>query len=98
VNFVVMAGMDAGQSLVTRVSSGIKTFADVKGLRLAVNTPASQALLLDVLKLYAPLDVTADQRRHARIQLARALSANLSTSSTAFPHDSPWVKWKARVA
>jgi TRAP transporter TAXI family solute receptor len=48
----VMAGMDAGQSLVTRASSGIKTFADVKGLRLAVNAPASRALLLDVLKLY----------------------------------------------
>ena len=48
----VMAGMDAGQALVTRVSSGIKTFADVKGLRVAVNAPASKALLLAVLKLY----------------------------------------------
>jgi uncharacterized protein len=48
----VMAGMDAGQSLVTRAASGIKTFADVKGLRLAANTPASKALLLAALKPY----------------------------------------------
>jgi uncharacterized protein len=48
----VMAGMDAGQSLVTRVESGIRTFGDVKGLRLAVNAPASKALLLAALKSY----------------------------------------------
>jgi len=48
----VMAGMDAGQTLITRVSSGIKTFADVKGLRVAVNAPTSKAMFLDVLKLY----------------------------------------------
>jgi hypothetical protein len=48
----VMAGMDAGQSLVTRAVSSIKTFADVKGSRLAANAPASKALLLAALKLY----------------------------------------------
>jgi uncharacterized protein len=48
----VMAGMDAGQSLVTRAVSSIKTFADVKGVRLAANAPASKALLLAALKPY----------------------------------------------
>jgi len=48
----VMAGMDAGQSLVTRAGSGIKTFGDVKGLRLAANAPASKALLLAALEPY----------------------------------------------
>jgi TRAP transporter TAXI family solute receptor len=48
----VMAGMDAGQSLVTRAASGIRTFGDVKGLRLAANAPASKALLLAALKPY----------------------------------------------
>lgn len=48
----VMAGMDAGQSLVTRVESGIRTFGDVKGLRLAANAPASKALLMAALKPY----------------------------------------------
>jgi hypothetical protein len=48
----VMAGMDAGQSLVTRAVSSIKTFGDVKGLRLAANAPASKALLLAALKPY----------------------------------------------
>jgi hypothetical protein len=48
----VMAGMDAGQSLVTRAVSSIKTFADVKGSRLAANAPASKALLLAALKPY----------------------------------------------
>jgi TRAP transporter TAXI family solute receptor len=48
----VMAAMDAGQSLVTRADSGIKTFGDVKDLRLAANSPASKALLLAALKLY----------------------------------------------
>ena len=48
----VMAGMDAGQSLVTGAGSGIKTFADVKGLRLAANAPASKALLLAALAVY----------------------------------------------
>jgi len=53
----VMAGMDAGQSLVTRAASGIKTFADVKGLRLAANTSASKALLLAALKPYGVKEV-----------------------------------------
>ncbi|HTO12581.1 MAG TPA: TAXI family TRAP transporter solute-binding subunit [Candidatus Binatia bacterium] len=48
----VMAGMDAGQSLVTSAGSGIKTFGDVKGLRLAANAPASKALLLAALQVY----------------------------------------------
>jgi TRAP transporter TAXI family solute receptor len=48
----VMAGMDAGQSLVTRVESGIRTFGDVKGLRLAANAPSSKALLMAALKTY----------------------------------------------
>jgi uncharacterized protein len=48
----VMAGMDTGHSLVTRASSGIKTFAEVKGMRVAANTAAARAELLDVLGLY----------------------------------------------
>jgi uncharacterized protein len=48
----VMAGMDAGQTLVTLADSGIHTYADVRGLRVAVNTPASKALLVAALKLY----------------------------------------------
>jgi TRAP transporter TAXI family solute receptor len=48
----VMAAMDAGQSLVARADSGIKTFADAKDLRLAANSPASKALLLAALKIY----------------------------------------------
>jgi TRAP transporter TAXI family solute receptor len=48
----VMAAMDAGQSLVVRVESGIKTFGDVKDLRVAANSPASKALLLAALKLH----------------------------------------------
>jgi len=48
----VMAGMDAGQSLVTRAVSSIRTFGDVKGFRLAANAPASKALLLAALKPY----------------------------------------------
>ena len=49
---LVMAAMDAGQSLVARADSGIKTFADAKDLRLAGNSPASKALLLAALKIY----------------------------------------------
>jgi hypothetical protein len=48
----VMTGMDTGQSLVTLAESGIKTFADVKGLRLAANTPSSKVQLLAALKPY----------------------------------------------
>jgi len=48
----VMAGMDAGQSLIARAESGIRTFGDVKGLRLAANAPASKALLIAALKPY----------------------------------------------
>jgi uncharacterized protein len=55
----VMAGMDTGQSLVTRVDSGIKTFADVRGMRVAANTPASRAELLEVLALYGVKDADA---------------------------------------
>ena len=48
----VMAGMDAGQTLVTLADAGIHTYADVRGLRVAANTPTSQALLVAALKLY----------------------------------------------
>jgi len=48
----VMAAMDTGQSLVTLSSSGIRTFADVKDLRIAANTESSKAQLLAALKLY----------------------------------------------
>jgi uncharacterized protein len=48
----VMAGMDAGETLVTLADSGIHTYADVRGLRVAINTPASKALLVAALKLY----------------------------------------------
>lgn len=48
----VMAAMDTGQTLVTLPDSGIKTFADVKDLRVAANTESSKALLLAALKLY----------------------------------------------
>jgi uncharacterized protein len=48
----VMAAMDTGQSLVTLADSGIKTFADVKQLRIAANTESSRALLLAALRPY----------------------------------------------
>jgi len=48
----VMAAMDAGQSLVTLRDSGVKTFADVKELRVAANTESSKALLEAALKVY----------------------------------------------
>ena len=48
----VMAAMDTGQTLVTLPDSGIKTFADVKDLRVAANTESAKAQLLAVLKLH----------------------------------------------
>jgi TRAP transporter TAXI family solute receptor len=48
----VMAAMDTGQTLVTLSDSGIRTYADIKGLRVAANTPASRTLLLAALRLY----------------------------------------------
>src|SRR5262249_4149492 len=47
---LVMAAMDAGQGLVTLADSGIKSFADVKDLRIAANTESSKAQLLAALK------------------------------------------------
>jgi TRAP transporter TAXI family solute receptor len=44
--------MDTGQSLVTLADSGIKTFADVKDLRVAANTESSKAQLLATLEAY----------------------------------------------
>ena len=48
----VMAAMDVGQSLVALPGSGIRTFADVKDLRVAANTESSKAQLFAALKLY----------------------------------------------
>ena len=48
----VMAAMDTGQSLITLAASGIRTFADVKGLHVGVNTPAAKTQLLAALKVY----------------------------------------------
>jgi hypothetical protein len=48
-----MGAMDTGQTLVTLAESGIKTFADIKGLRVAVNTPASKTELLAALRPYS---------------------------------------------
>jgi hypothetical protein len=48
----VMAAMDTGQALVTLSGSGVKTFADLKDLRVAANTESSRAVLLAALKVY----------------------------------------------
>jgi len=48
----VMAAMDTGQTLISLADSGIKTFADVKGLRVAANTASSKAELLAALRPY----------------------------------------------
>jgi TRAP transporter TAXI family solute receptor len=48
----VMAAMDAGQTVVTGADSGIRTYADLKGLRIGTNTPASAVLLVAALKAY----------------------------------------------
>src|SRR4030095_8662674 len=45
----MMAAMDSGQSIVTLADSGIKTFADVKGLHVGVNAHVSNHQLLTAL-------------------------------------------------
>ena len=48
----VMGAMDTGQSLVTLSNSGIKTYAEVRDLRVAANTESSKSQLLAALRTY----------------------------------------------
>ena len=67
-----MAAMDTGQSLVTLSESGIRSFADVKDLRVAANTESSKALLLAALQAYG---VRASDVRLRLMNYAEQLNA-----------------------
>ncbi len=48
----VMAGMDFGQTAVVWADSPIKSYADIKGKRMATNSPASLAMIAPALEIY----------------------------------------------
>lgn len=48
----VMAGMDTGQTAVVWADSPIKSYADIKGKRIATNSPASRAKLGPAMELH----------------------------------------------
>ena len=96
----VMAAMDTGQTLVTLPDSGIKTFADVKDLRVAANTESSKAQLLAALKLYGirekdvrlrimsfgeQLDALRDGRLEAAFIAISPYNRDVATFATAQP-------------
>ncbi len=48
----VMAGMDNGQAAVVWTESPVKSYADLKGKRVAANSPASRAMLVAAMEAY----------------------------------------------
>jgi TRAP transporter TAXI family solute receptor len=68
----VMAGMDFGQTAVVWADSPIKTYADIRGKRMATNSPASLAMVAPALEVYGikPSDV-----QHRTLNYAEQVAA-----------------------
>lgn len=48
----MMAGMDNGQAAVAWADSPVKSYADLRGKRVAANSPASRAMLVAAMEVY----------------------------------------------
>ncbi|MGH7323724.1 MAG: TAXI family TRAP transporter solute-binding subunit [Candidatus Rokuibacteriota bacterium] len=68
----VMAGMDTGQTAVAWASSGVKSYSDIKGKRIATNSPASLAMLAPAMAMY---DVKESDVQHKTLNYSEQVSA-----------------------
>jgi TRAP transporter TAXI family solute receptor len=68
----VMAGMDTGQTAVAWAASGLKSYGDIKGKRIATNSPASLAMLAPAMALY---DIKEGDVQHKTLNYSEQVSA-----------------------
>ncbi len=68
----VMAGMDTGQTAVVWADSPIKSYADLKGKRIATNSPASRAMLTPAMEMYG---IKESDVPHRTLNYAEQVSA-----------------------
>jgi hypothetical protein len=68
----VMAGMDTGQTAVVWADSPVKSWADIKGRRIATNSPASRAMIAPALALYGVKDGDV---KHTTLNYSEQVSA-----------------------
>jgi hypothetical protein len=58
----MMAGMDNGQAAVVWADSPVKSYADLKGKRVAANSPASRAMLVATMEAYGLKEADAQHK------------------------------------
>jgi TRAP transporter TAXI family solute receptor len=58
----VMAGMDTGQTAVAWADSPVKSYSDIKGKRIATNSPASRAMIAPAMEMYNVKDSDVQHR------------------------------------
>ncbi|MGH2385176.1 MAG: TAXI family TRAP transporter solute-binding subunit [Candidatus Limnocylindria bacterium] len=68
----VMAGMDTGQTAVAWADSGVKSYPDIKGKRIATNSPASRAMIAPAMAMY---DVKDGDVQHRTLGYSEQVSA-----------------------
>ncbi|MGH7313580.1 MAG: TAXI family TRAP transporter solute-binding subunit [Candidatus Rokuibacteriota bacterium] len=68
----LMAGMDTGQTAVVWASANLKSYGDIKGKRIATNSPASLAMLAPAMAMY---DVKASDVQHKTLNYSEQVSA-----------------------
>jgi TRAP transporter TAXI family solute receptor len=68
----VMAGMDTGQTPVVWADSPLRSYADLKGKRIATNSPASRAMLTPATELYG---VKEGDVQHKTLNYSEQVSA-----------------------
>lgn len=68
----VMAGMDTGQTAVVFADSPVKSYADVKGKRIATNSPASRAMIAPALEMHGIKDADV---KHTTLNYSEQVTA-----------------------
>jgi len=68
----VMAGMDTGQTAITWADSPVKSYSDIKGKRIATNSPASRAMIAPAMAMY---NVKDSDVQHRTLGYAEQVSA-----------------------
>src|SRR3990172_6633735 len=69
----VMAGMDNGQAAVVWADSPMRSYADLKGKRVAANSPASRAMLVATMEAYGLKESDAQHKTLSYPEMVSAM-------------------------
>ena len=69
----VMAGMDNGQGAIVWADSPVRSYADLKGKRVAANSPASRAMLVAAMEVYGLKESDAQHKTLSYPEMVSAM-------------------------